>query len=134
MQIFPHGCIFRLGHLVVFSGLVHHPRQYIEFDMIPEDEAMLIMEKRQQMAAFLSTQDTFWADDMDYIGDLLTVAFNGPEQNAEYNEMLPKIMKVFNHKMATWDPLLDDKYDTICEKWTGDKISPLDPRSHNLKM
>jgi len=97
------------------NGLIHHPRQYVEFSTVPAQEAQLILEKRQQMADLLSTQDTFWEDDVEYLTNIITVAFNGPEQEAEQAGILPKVAKNFVHRMQESSMVkLGDKYETVC--------------------
>ncbi|OQV15710.1 hypothetical protein BV898_10183 [Hypsibius exemplaris] len=98
------------------NGLIHHPRQYVDFETIPRQEAELILEKRQQMANLLRTQGTFWADDRDYLTSIMTVAFNGPEQDVELSQVMPKIVKNFVHKMQepSVKPVGEDLYEAVC--------------------
>jgi len=103
-------------------GLVNHPRQYTEYESIPNEEANLINDKREQMSELLSKQDTFWQDDVEYISNVMTVGFNGPETDDEYTVMLPRLSKIFQHKMATYNPLLADRYEDVCEPATNNPM------------
>ncbi|XP_055340092.1 uncharacterized protein LOC129589376 [Paramacrobiotus metropolitanus] len=103
------------------QGLYKHPRQQTEFQDLHREESEMILEKRQQMAVLLSEQGTFWDDDIDYITNLLTIAFNGPETNTEFVEMLPKIMKSLNHKMQSGpDQVTEKDYDALCAQWDAE--------------
>jgi len=100
---------------LTLNGLIHHPREYVDFSTIPPQEAQLILAKRQQMADLLSTQDTFWENDVEYLTNIITVSFNGPEREEEFTAVMPKIAKKFIHKMQdNAESKFADKYENVC--------------------
>ncbi|GAV01012.1 hypothetical protein RvY_11790 [Ramazzottius varieornatus] len=102
------------------QGLSYHPRQYAAYDELPPQEAEMIMQKRVQMARQLKTQGTYFGDDAEYLANIMTVSFNGPENEQEFIQMLPKINKVFAHKLQTVEMKFEDKYESICAKIKAD--------------
>lgn len=104
------------------QGLSYHPRQYATYEELPPQELEMIMQKRVQMAKQLKTQGIYFADDEEYLSNILTVSFNGPENEQEFVQMLPKINKVFTHKLQTAGAGMKfgDKYESTCAKIKAD--------------
>ncbi|GAV01011.1 hypothetical protein RvY_11789 [Ramazzottius varieornatus] len=96
-------------------GLTFHPRQFGELTRLLPGEFEAVMKKRSSMADMLKDQGTYFQDDEEYLSDILTVSFNGPENERDMAEMMSKSAKVFAQKMSGKTGDKDD-YENTCAK------------------